>query len=431
MEIGRGSGARWIVALMVLLLVSPARAEDLSQAWDIALRNSHQLRASSEQVNAAEETLAAARASRLPSWNNTGGYVVLNHEVSYNARDLAIVGPVSIPFLQGDFFAGLSLVTLPLYTSGRIRSTIGAAGASVQAAAADEGRAVLDLKMAVAEAYVAVLYAQQIVKVAEAGVTNLEAHLTVALDLVKQEVRPPADALAARVQLADARLRALDARNQLEIARATYNRLLGRCLTDPVALEELSPEPFGEDVCALTTQAIDRRPELSALQKQEEGLNLQSDAVRSETKPQVGLSGGYAYLKDQYLTHNGYWVAGVAVKWNLDCGITKHRANSLKHQAYAVAAQRSELESGVALQVRRAWLDVQTERERMEVTKLSIEQAEENLRVARSRYMNKVGTSTEVLDALTLRTRSFGNYYNAVYNAVLSVLRLHRAVGDL
>ena len=58
-------------------------------------------------------------------------------------------------------------------------------------------------------------------------------------------------------------------------------------------------------------------------------------------------------------------------------------------------------------------------------------QADENLRVTKDRYREGVGTNTEVLDAETLRVRSYTNYYNAVYDAVTAKFRLKYAVGDL
>lgn len=124
-------------------------------------------------------------------------------------------------------------------------------------------------------------------------------------------------------------------------------------------------------------------------------------------------------------------MAGVGLKWDLDCGITRHQANALVRRANAVAAERADLESQISLQVRQAWLDVQNARERLKVTEAAITEAEENLRTARNRYTDGVGSNTEVMDALTLRLRSFVNYYSALYNAALAQLRLRRAIGDL
>jgi outer membrane protein len=81
--------------------------------------------------------------------------------------------------------------------------------------------------------------------------------------------------------------------------------------------------------------------------------------------------------------------------------------------------------------VRRAWLDIQETRRRLDVTAEAIQRAEENLRVARTRYLAGMGISTEVLDAEALRTQTRQNRDNAAYDAVLAVLRLRHAMGEL
>ena len=114
-----------------------------------------------------------------------------------------------------------------------------------------------------------------------------------------------------------------------------------------------------------------------------------------------------------------------------DGGILRHQAGATEHQAAALQQQREDLASEIRLQVRQAWLDVQETLKRIVVTKNAIVHAEENLTVNRDRYENGLSTNTEVLDAETLRTRSQNNHSNAVYDAVIAVLKLKRATGEL
>ena len=58
-------------------------------------------------------------------------------------------------------------------------------------------------------------------------------------------------------------------------------------------------------------------------------------------------------------------------------------------------------------------------------------QADENLKVAKDRYVEGVGVNTEVLDAEALRTRSSANLANATYDLALTYLRLQRAIGTI
>lgn len=415
--------------LAVLALTPVLHAESLEEAWSIALAVDQRLRASAELTGSAAETLAAAKAARYPTMTNEGGYFSLSTQPAYKL-DL-LVTTIPIPITQTNYFTSLNVINQPLYTSGRIKHTIAAAEAGVHAAQSEEARTVLDLKMDVAEAYVRVLYARRLVVVADSNVTALEAQVKSVTELIKNAQRAKSDLLAAQVQRADGRQQALQARNNLDLAQAAYNRLLGRPLTDAVDLDELQELPSPEDIDALTAQALALRPELAELSFQQQGLCRQAAAVRAEAKPVVAAQGGFFYFEDRFLVQDNWALAGVTVKWDLDCGQTRHRANSLERRACSVAAQRADLESQIALQVRQTYLDVQTARDRVDATRAAVEQSDDNLKQAVNRYQNNVGTNNDVLDAVTLRLRSSANYYNAVYNTVLAVLRLRRAVGNL
>jgi len=58
----------------------------------------------------------------------------------------------------------------------------------------------------------------------------------------------------------------------------------------------------------------------------------------------------------------------------------------------------------------------------------AIEQAKENLRISRERYKEQIATSTDVLDAQTLLSRTMTNYYNALYDFKISKASLYRAM---
>jgi outer membrane protein TolC len=103
----------------------------------------------------------------------------------------------------------------------------------------------------------------------------------------------------------------------------------------------------------------------------------------------------------------------------------------LLQKAEAITEVRKDTASLISLQVRQASLDIDEAYKRIDVTREALSQSEENLKVAKDRYREGVGTNTEVLDAETLRTRSYSNHYNAVYDAVLAGIRLKYVTGEL
>jgi outer membrane protein len=409
----------------------PAPTETLEDAWQIALRCDQRLEASQWNLSAAESTCAAARAERLPSMTLGSDYIVLSEQPSFSLN-LPPLGAQQLPFFEQDSAGFHGLVTQPLYTSGRITSGINAAQAGVRVNQADVSRTRLDIKMSVADAYVTVLRAVRIVSVAESRVTSLTAHNHDVTAQFERGAVKKNDLLASQVALADARQQAIQARNGLAVACAAYNRALGRRLADGVQLAELREEVFPGDVDELTRTALQLRPELAGLSAQARALREQAGGERAKGGPQVGVAGGYLYQQDRYVDPNGAAILAVGVEWNaIDMGRSRNRANAYCEKAEAVVRMRRDAESMIALDVRQKWLDLRTAKQRVDVVRQAVAQADENLRVTRERYQNQVGTNTEVLDAETLRVQAYTNFYNSAYESVLAGLRLHRAIGDL
>lgn len=419
-----------LAGVLATLPLAGARAESLQQAWDIALSFDHSLRAARENTAAAASLLDAARSSRLPNLALEAGYTTLSEPLAFRAELLG--QSLQLPVSQQDSAAYKAMAILPLYTGGRIGRGIDAAAAGLDAARLGETADVQNLRLRVADAYVGVLRLRRLLEIAESHVTSLESHARDVENFHEQGMVARTDLLSARVALADARQRGLQAANGADLASAAYNRLLGRPLDQAVVLDELSPDTEPQSLPSLTEKALARRSEPAAVARQVEALRHQAAAVRGETAPQIAVSGGYGYLENRYLVDEGAWMVTLGARWTLfDGGLTGHRADAVERQAAALAEQRDDLVSLIALQVRQTWLDVEETRKRLAVTGSAVEQAEENLRVARDRYANGLSTHSEVLGAETLRAGSQGNHANALSDAALAGLRLRRATGEL
>lgn len=413
----------------------PGSAETLEQAWRAALGGDLSLRAAASRVAAAESELGAARADRAPSISAGASAVTLNETPAF---DFAAAGlPVQLPLFGGSTWAMASTaVSVPLYRGGATRNSIDAAAANVEAERHAAGSLREQVKLGVAERYVDVLRATSALAVVESDVASLEAHLADAEDMYRSGAVPRNDFLAASVSLADAEQRRLQAENALDLARAAYNRSLGRDLAAPVDIDSTLPAVDARldasDLDALTALAADNREELASLDAAAAALRARSAATEAENRPQVGLTGGYYHLENDVLNRRDFWTVGVGVQWRLfDSGRSRDRAESLALQSAATRDERRNLESVVRLEVRQAWLARGEAERRVTLAAAAVDQAEENLRVARDRYRSGEGTNTEVLNAEALRSSSRSNLDNARYDAALARYRLAWAAGLL
>jgi outer membrane protein len=426
---------RWSVAFVLSgAAAGVARAETLTDAWALALQQDHALAAARNQAEAAGFEAQAARAQRWPTVAVGGSYTQLDDSPAF---DFAFTGlPLTPPelFKDDNFLMGSATVTVPLFTSGRISSSIAAAEARERGVGAQVSAATSDVKLAVADAYVGVLRARKAHAVASSNVQTLAALARDTTSMFERELVPKNELLAVQVALADARQNELRAANAAEVAAAAYNRRLGVPLDRPVELSETLalPAELSQDLPALVEQAKSRRTELAAFDAQAEAYGELARTERSRVLPQVALSGGYQYLENQFLDDETVGMAGIGVQWALfDGGQSRKRAAALDRNRRATEQQRADASSQIELQVRQAYLAIQESRQRVIVTAQAAEQADENLRIAHERYTAGLGTQTQLLEAETLRVQALKNRDDATLDAGLAQLRLARAVGVL
>jgi outer membrane protein len=421
-------------ALAAMLTCHVGHGETLDDAWALALRQDHSLAAARNQAEAAGFEAQAARAQRWPTIAVGGAYTQLDDSPAF---DFSFTGlPLTPPELFADdsFLMGSASISVPLFTSGRISSSIAAAEARERGVGAQVMAATADVKLAVADSYVEVLRARKAHGVASSNVQTLEALTRDTTSMFERELVPKNELLAVQVALADARQNELRAANAAEVAAAAYNRRLGAPLDRPVELSETLAVPvdLAQDLPALVEQAKSRRAELDAFDAQAEAYGQLARTERSRVLPQIALSGGYQYLENQFLDDETVGMAGIGVQWALfDGGQSRKRAAALDRNRRATEQQRAEVSSQIELQVRQAYLGIQESRQRVAVTAQAAEQADENLRIARERYTAGLGTQTQLLQAETLRVQALRNRDDATLDAGLAQLRLARAVGAL
>lgn len=456
----------WNVLLLgaILALGSSARAEELKDAWAIALQVNGGLQAQQEESRASALNRDAARSARLPSIKNQTFNAMLAP-----APGFALGGPGSAGS-AGSAAAGAGLallgrgqndvpisntaVSLPLYAGGRLKHNVEAASAQLGAQRAEEFRTALDLKLTVAEAFVGVLRTQKDVAVAESNVAHLSAFLGDVGNRKTEGMATLNDRLTAEVSLSNGRQDQIKAQKSLSAAWAKYNRYLCRPLTFTTKLDELSVPPASGDlddltsmalrsspelasageaeIQAITAEALRTRPELVNLSEQARALAAQAESARSGTRPSVSINAGYTYVGLNALSQQNLLTSLVTVNWTLtDAGATRRKTEALRGQERAALHRRADAAADIALEVRSYWLDLAEARRRIPVTRQAIAQAEENIKVLSDRYREGLSTYTQVLDAESLRVRTFTNYYEAVYDAVLAAFRLKRAAGAL
>ena len=95
-------------------------------------------------------------------------------------------------------------------------------------------------------------------------------------------------------------------------------------------------------------------------------------------------------------------------------------------KAEAVAADTRQTGD---LEVRTTYLNLKAAEKSINTTKVAVEKAQEDYKIAQVRYSAGVGTNLDVMDAEEKLTRAQTNYYTALYNYNSSKADLDRAMG--
>ncbi len=248
------------------------------------------------------------------------------------------------------------------------------------------------------------------------------------------------EVLRARVALANAQPDLITARNDYRIAVEQLRQSLG-APSGPQAegssLEaegtlDLEREDFGLD--ASLTAAHEHRPELLTLAKQEEAAGKAVRVAQSTYYPNLSAFGGYEYggvgLPGGASFSSNGWLFGVQSSWAIFDGRATggkvRQARSLLEQA---RLQRSQEELAIDVEVRQAFSSWQEAAELVAASRQTVEQAEEALRLANTRFAAGTATQLDVLNSQVSLTQARTNELQANYTYLVAVAALRDAMG--
>jgi len=206
----------------------------LDKAVDFALANYPAVRASTERARASKEGVSLSRTTYLPRtdllWQS-------NRATRNNIFGL-LLPPSNVPPISGPVLSSTSDRGVWGSAAGILVSwepfDFGYRGANVDVAKATQGLAnaelsltKLDVAGAVGDAFLRLAAAQQQVKAAEADVDRRRVLSTSVHALVKEEIRPGADASRADAELAGATIQLIRSQEVERESEATFAELLG------------------------------------------------------------------------------------------------------------------------------------------------------------------------------------------------------------
>lgn len=436
-----------IVALALALPVS-ARAQSstthspgwlaqplsLANTLDLALQNNRAIRKSQRDLEAAHGISLQTRALVIPKVQAGGTYTTTDRNQLEQFPGQALD--------RNRWNANIRVVQ-SIYEGGRIISSWRAAKLTKEQAFLQHQTIIADTLLATRVAYYDILLAAQDIVVREASVNLLAKELDEEQRRYEAGTVPRFNVLRAEVAVANARPALIRARNNHRIAKNNLADLLGyeipREIWENIPLQltdTLAVAPFSIKLPAAIAQALEQRPELGALRKAEALRKEDIVTARSGWLPSLQGFAGWGW-RDSSLTTplddevNG-WQIGAELTWNIfDGQLTKGKIAQAKAAHEKSRVELDDTGSKIELEVRTAYSTLVQADEVLESQKKVQEQAEEALRLAKSRAEAGTGTQLDVLSAETALTEARTTQIQAQYDYAVAVARLERAIGAL
>ena len=321
-----------------------------------------------------------------------------------------------------------------IYDFGKASGGIAQAEAIEQASRADERAAAQTTATNVRVAYYGVLAAQQLVAVGEETVRNQQKHAEQVRRFVDAGQRTRFDLSSVELNLSNAQIGLVRARNVLGLAKIRLKTAIGIEGTADFSVVAPKPaesaferRPAGE----LIAEAEQHRPELARADAQLRAQQAGRKAARAGYLPSLSALGGVAAAKVEGFGAGYNWFVGIGLNWNLFNGMytTKQDAEARAGEELA-AAQRENTRQAIVADVEEQKLAIEDAQARGELAGRTVATATERLAQAEHRYETGAGDVLELDDAQIMLTDAKAQSVQASYDLAIARARLARAMGQ-
>ncbi len=401
--------------------IVPGETLTLAKVVAITRLNQPAITAAQGNVRASESRVGQAKSAYFPQVNGKGSYDRLSPGGTiYKISD-------DMGYDQLDSAVDASLL---LYDFGRTDTKVEVQKSNLDSARADlnfaDDLAVYNAKLA----YYDILKIARNKEAAAEAVKQFEQHLEQAKGFFAAGVKPKYDVTKAEVDLSRAKLLQIQVSNNLRLARVTLNNAMGLPDAPDYQLEDtLNTGKFTLPLEQALPMALAHRPDLKALILKEQAA-LQSLALaRKGDAPSLSAVAGVAYSGEVDTMDEG-WNAGVALTVPIFNGfLTRNQIGEAKANADIQTANVISLQQTIHKEVQQSYLNLAEAEERITVTRLAIQQAEENSRIASGRYRAGVGSPVEVTDADTLLVQARADHNQSLYDYRMAQTVIEQSIG--
>lgn len=334
--------------------------------------------------------------------------------------------------------------SVDLFTGLRVKSNIAMGKLNLAAATADLEKAKYDIRMAVTQAYVQILYAMEVCDVSQQQIEVDSVQLARISALEEVGRASATEVYAQRSALAQSRLTATQAANDLRLALLDLSQLLE--LPSPEGFQIVRPEytvPTGSALPAadeVYADALRTMPSVQAEQLRVDCAKQNITLAQSGYYPSLSLSGGivtdyYALLGytgrgfGEQLKNNFSPYVGLSLNVPIfDRLVTRNNVRNAKLQYSGEQLKLENVKKSLYKEIQQAYYGAVAARDKYESSCVAEESAREAFEVVSAKYEVGKASITEFNEAKSNYMQSSANLARAKYEFMyqMKVLESYR-----
>lgn len=424
----------WIKLLVLVIFVSllvgnsvwGQKPLTIEEAIQIALKNNSTLKS-------AYETYRASKSSAFGAWNNFLPKANMNASWDQSLDLVAYFNGVAYPRRKYTYAFNFSL-TQTIFDFGRNWSDLGQKRARQRSSENSYKQTKQETIVAVKNASFGLLKTQKLLEVQEDVVKRAQQQLDIAKARYDLGSASLSDYLKAKVQMSNANLDLVNAKNNVEIARATLNTVLGINVDAPTTIDaKLEYQKFEVNLDNSLKTALQNHPLIEKAKADLDAAEAQVSITRSLYLPSFSLNYGYSWQASKFPKD---WPAiddrsiGLQVTlFDFSFFSATSDINNARHNKKAADERLAQQRKDLELQIRTAYLNAQSAEEKILVTQEAAKSAEEDLNITQEKYNLGAASTLELLDAQVSYRTAKTNEVNALFDYTVAVSELEKALG--
>lgn len=425
---------------------NPPEELTLDNCLDLATKNSPDLKAAAKSVLIAQTMVEEVQGGFWPKFD----YAVFANQAErsiYPYPAQMAIDPI-YEYLYGSKYSPLASkemsgfnlsLTQPLYLGGKLTAGLKLAQAQLNIARENEAKAKQQLTFQVKQAFYQAWLAEQMLKVAQASLDDLEQHVLTVTNYFEVGTVSKYELLRARVQRDSLKPQVIAAQNGVKLAKLNLATIIGLSQDEPYLItydvRKLQvPEKIQLELKQVLEVAYRNRPEIHQIEQAREISQLQLNLAEAGYKPTMALVGQYTGASMNYdpydWTENKYWSLTLSISGNFFSGFsTAAKVKGSKENIELTDIKETKLRDMIRLDVEQSVHSLTESLETIRANKSNIDLAKETLELTQARFEEGMATTMDVMDSQLAVDQALNGYYRGVALYLTAEAKVDLATG--